>query len=452
MVKRTIDKYVNKIGEFWLKDNQEMLFLGQMIYIDSNYYLVGSMINPDLIKEIDKQQNKSLNLTFYGLVDEIYISFFYCHLKQSSSYIQANGENSRSNFSVTLSLGDILIGETFISSETKISAALVQFEKLEEFIREKVYEFDIEKGMFFKQSRKLKYETKEYSLEFVPGLRHTSTLQKEEFNLYVSSSFTFPKEISIVRARTYIAHFRMLISMFKLHHIDICDIELYINWSDNPKKDFYRENSFYYYLNYIPQNINEPWLVPRFCLNYDDISSDFEKILANWLVFQSDAEPIVEMFYQILINRSHDINLLLNLVQAMEVFSNKFRKKEVKKALERYPRKNPNCVTVTTWHKILDLLNHANPCFNFEKANLEKIASWVVDTRNYYTHYGRKTENTLVLYEERGPINRLMWYMLTILIYNKLGVKMELIAEKFYHPFYKETLQQIKNMLQSTLE
>ena len=240
--------------------------------------------------------------------------------------------------------------------------------------------------MTLKQGGQPKYNTKEYNLEFVPRLRYTSALQKEELNLYVSSRLIFPRGISIVKARAYISHLRVLMSMFKLHYIDICDIELYINRENNPEKDFCYENSFYYYLNHMPQSTTEPWPVPRFCLNYDDISNDFEKILNNWLVFQSDAEPIVEMFYQILINKSRDINSLLNLVQAMEVFSNRFRKKEAEQVLERYPRQKLNHMAPTTWHKVLDLLNHVNPCFNFKEADLEKIASWVVDTKNYYTH------------------------------------------------------------------
>ncbi len=461
---RTIDKYVNKIGQFWLKDNREMSFPAQIVFVDSNYYLVGSMIKRGLIKEIDSQQKKSLKLTFYGLVDGVHFSFFFCCLKQSSSNVQVDSENFEPNFSATLSIVDILVGATFITYETKVSAALVQFEKLEEFVRERICEFDPQKGLIFKQIRQLKYDTKEYNLEFIPGLSYTSTLQKEEFNLCVSSRFIFPEVLSIETARTHIAHFRMLISMLKMHHIDICDIELYIKWSDNSTKDFQPENIFYYYLNHMPQGITEPWPVPMFCLSFDDISSDFGKILDNWFVFQRDAEPIVEMFYQILINRSHDINLLLNLVQAMETFSNRFRKEEVKQVLLDHPRtppicsyserqcQNPSSLTATTWHKIHDLFNHANLCFNFEKADIEKITSWIVDTRNYYTHYGRKTKSILVQYEERGPINRLMQYLLTILIYNKLGINMDLIAEKFYHPFYNSTLQQVKNMLSSMLE
>lgn len=452
MTNSIIDKYVNKIGQLWLNDNHEMSFPGQIVYVDSDYYLVGSMIKHDLIKEINQQRNKLLDLTFYGLIDGMHVSFFCCYLKQSSPYVRADAEDFKPDFSATISFGDVLIGTMFVNCETKVSAAIVRFSNLEEFIREKVCEFDFQKGMIFKQSRQLKYNTKEYSLEFVLGLSHTSTLKKGEFNFPVSSRFVFSKKISIVRARTHIAHFRMLMSMLKLHYIDIYDIELYINWDDNSGKNSCRENSFYYYLNHMPQSTAELWPVPRFCLNHSDISGDLERILNNWLIFQSVAEPIVEMFYQILINKSYDINLLLNLVQAMEVFSNRFRKKEVKQVLERYPRQKPDSTAPTTWHKVFDLLNCANLCFNFEEVNLEKIASWIVDTRNYYTHYGRKTKDTLTLYEERGPVNRLMRYLLTILIYNKLGVKMELIAEKFYHPFYKSTLQQIKNMLLSTVE
>lgn len=460
MTNKTLDKYVNKIGQFWLKGKHDMPFAAQIVRVDSSHYeLTGSMIKRDLIEEIRRQQEEPQSVTFYGVVEAAHISLFDCYTKEAVPYGLKDADDTERDFSATFSFGDALIGATFITYETGVSAAIVHFEKLEEFINHRICNFDLlERRITFNQGKPLKHDTKKYSLEFVPGLKQTTTGQKEEFIFFVSSKFIFPNKISIKEARMHIAQFRMLLSMLKLHYLDIDGIELYVNWNESDK-NFCPENVFQYYLNYMPERIAEQWPVPFFCLQYDDLAGIFTEILNNWFCFQETAEPIVEMFYQILINKSHDINLFLNLVQAMEVFSNRFREKEVKQLLSKYPResqpcsytggecKNPRNNGPALWHRVFDLFNYAKDCFKFDTPAIEKIARWIRDTRHYYTHYDTYKKEALTQYEKRARINRLMQYLLTILIYNKLGIEMDLIGDKFYHTFYKSTLQQVKTML-----
>lgn len=454
MANKTFDKYVHKIGRFWLEGKDDIPFAAQIVCANSfNYELVGSMIKHDSITEIRKQQNELQGVTLFGVVEGDHISLFNCRIKCSSR----GADNARWGISATFTFGDAIIGTTFVTHETNFSAAIVRFERMGEFIDLRICNSDLLEGQItLKHDELLKHNTERYNLEFMPRYGIVNTNSKTEFHSFADSKFIFLNKICFEEIQTHIFQFRMLLSLLKLHHIDIDNIDLYVNWGE-PDKDYRPKNEFHYHLNYMPVVSTEKWPVPSFCLQYDLLRENFTKILNGWFCFLEEAGPIVELFYQILIDKVHDINLFLNSTQAIEVFSNIFRKEEARQLLTRCPRKLHLCSYTgkvcqqadvpTLRHKALDLLDYANCCFKFDILGTEKIASWIVDTRNYYTHYGRKSKNVLTKYEDRGPVNRLMQYLLTILIYNKLGIEMDLIADKFYHTFYKSTLQQVKAML-----
>ncbi len=450
---KTFDKYVHKIGRFWLEGKDNIPFAAQIVCINSFHYeLVGSMIKHDFIKEIRKQQSELQDVTLFGVVEGDHISLFNCRIECSSG----DADNTKWGISATFTFGDAIIGTTFVTHETNFSAAIVQFERIEEFIGLRICDFGLLEGqIILKHGKLLKHNTEKYNLEFIPGFKLVKTNSKREFHPYVDSKFIFLNKICFEEAGMHIAQFRMLLSMFKLHFLGINNINLYINW-DESIKDYCPKNKFQYYLNCMSVVSAELWPVPLFCLQYDLLKKNFTKILNEWFCFLEEAGPIVELFYQILIDKAHDINLFLNHAQAIEAFSIRYRNEEAKQLLVEYPRKIHSCCytekkcqrrnTPTLRHRVLDLLRYAD-CFNFNDSNNREIASWIVDTRNYYTHYGRGSENVLTKYEDRGPINRLMQYLLAILVYDKLGIVVELIAGKFCHTFYESTLQQIKVML-----
>ncbi len=460
LIMKLLDEYVNKAGQFWLKGKRNLAFPALITSKNAfEYELRGNLIQHELTKEICKLQEESREMVIHGIFGNVHILLLGCHMKESFHYNLHGTAGGRWCSSVVFFFEDALIGSTFFKSEMGVSKAEVQLERLDQFFEKKPYYCSPEEKAFFVESQPPRHDTQKYGLRFVWNLKPTVSLLELTPGSLVSLEFTFADGLQLLEARKHIAQFRMLLSLFKLNHLNIENIKLYINGCKSHGSSK-REIVFEYFLNLMPQGAPELWPVSTFCLKYDDLMGGFTDIVNGWIQFQETAGPVVEILYEILINRSHDINMFFNHWQAMEVFSNRFRKKEAKalsNTMSRDPqrtskRKKRHCNrrdTATNWHRALDLLMYVNSCFGFAELDLRRIAKWIVDTRNYYTHYGRESAHVLTDYGDRGAVNTLMHYLLAILIYNNLGVDMGLIADKFYHPIFKPTLEQIQSMLQT---
>jgi len=209
-----------------------------------------------------------------------------------------DADNTKWGISATFTFGDAIIGTTFVTYETNFSAAIVRFERMGEFIGLRICDSDLLEGqIILKHGELLKHNTEKYNLEFIPGFELVNTNSKKEFHLYADSEFIFLNKFYFEEIRTHIFQFRMLLSLLKLHHIGIGNIDLYVNWGE-PDKDYCPKNKFQYYLNYMPVVSAELWPVPSFCLQYDLLKGNFTKILNGWFCFLEEAGPIVELFYQ----------------------------------------------------------------------------------------------------------------------------------------------------------
>ena len=458
-----LHKYVNIIGKFWLDDDKDTPFFAQLVYREPDYHLTVNMVSIHLYRKIlATQKPEASNLNFCGEIEGMCFSLINSTVAKSSS------KNTDSNDIVNgwrcfieIIPGEIAFGGFYATDETVISSAIVEFDKINEFIHLVPYNFDPQKGLIFTASPCIECVIKDFRLIFDVELSHSCSFERQEFKNHVSTMFSFGSTIQICTAREQIAITQMFFSLLKLSFIGANSIDLFKEQYHNPCQQFSPTNLVKYHMNSASNSVKEAWPVPAFCLTFESIENKFVTILNNWFEFWSSADPVVELFYQILIERSFDINQFLNLSQALEVYSNRFRRDKVKELLnERSRDKGKPCeytgqqcpekdnLPATTWHKMFDLLNFTNICFQFDEKDIEIIASWITDTRNYYTHYGNSNKKkALTAIKDRGTVNRFMKYLLTILIYEKLGIEMDLIAKKFYHPFYQSTLQQVKVLL-----
>lgn len=466
MAKNTyLDKYVNIIGRFWLEDDEDTSFFAQLVYRELDYLLIGNMLSIHTYRKIlATQKSEARYLNFYGEIEGTCFSLMNSTVPKSSSTNTDSDdlENGWRCF-IEIEPSEIVFGGFYAYDETTISSAIVEFDKINEFIHLASYKFDPQNGLIFTSSPCIECNTKDFRLIFDAKLSYSGSFERQEFKNHVSTMFSFVSTVKINKAREHIALTQMFFSMLKLSYIGSNSIELFKEQFYDHCQQFSLTNIVKYHLNFASNSVKEAWPVPAFCLKFERIENKFGTILDNWFEFWSSAEPVVELFYQILIERSYDINQFLNLAQALEVYSNRFRRGEVKELLDKRPRdKGKLCeytgqqcpekenLPATTWHKMYELLVFTNICFGFDKKDIEIIASWITDTRNYYTHYGNNNKKkALTAINERGPVNRFMKYLLTILIYEKLGIDIDLIAKEFYHPFYQSTLQQVKALLES---
>ena len=458
-----LDKYINIIGKFWLEDDEDTSFFAQLVYGEPDYLLIGNMVSIHLYRKIlSTQKSEAGYLNFCGEIEGTCFSLISSTIPISSSK-NTYPSDFENGWSCTIEIkpGEIAFGGFYATDETEISSAIVEFDKINEFIHLAPYKFDPQKGLIFTAFPCIQCITKDFTLMFDVKLSHSSSFERQEFINRVSTTFSFGSTVKICTAREHIAITQMLFSLLKLSYIGVNSMDLFKEQYHDSCQQLSPTNVVKYHLNFASNSVQEEWPVPVFCLTFKRVNKNLGIILDNWFEFWSSAEPVVELFYQILIERSYDINQFLNLAQALEVYSNKFRRDEVKGLLNKRPRdKGKPCeytgqqcpekdnLPATTWHKMFDLLDFTNICFQFDEKDIEIIASWITDTRNYYTHYGNDNKKrALTTINERGPVNRFMKFLLTILIYEKLGIHMDLIAKEFYHPFYQPTLQQVKALL-----
>ncbi|MDD4781133.1 MAG: hypothetical protein PHT02_11120 [Tissierellia bacterium] len=458
-----LDKYVNIIGRFWMGDDEDTFFFAQLAYREQDYLLIGNMLSIHTYRKIlDTQKSEAHYLNFYGEIEGTCFSLMNSTVpKSSSTNTDPDDHENGWRCFIEIEPGEIAFGGFYVNDETTISSSNVEFDKINELIHLLPYKFDLQNGLIFKSSPSIKCNTKEFRLIFDAKLSYLGSFERQEFKNYVSTVFFYESKVKIYKAREHIALTQMFFSMLKLSYIGLNSIELIKEHFDDPCQQFSLTNIVKYHLNFTSNSVKEAWPVPAFCLKFEHLENKFGTTIDNWFEFWSSAKPIVELFYQILIERSYDINQFLNLAQALEVYSNRFRREEVKRLLDERPRdKGKPCeytgqqcpekenLPATTWHKIYDLLVLTNICFGFDKMDIEIIASWIADTRNYYTHYGNsKKKKALTTINKRETINRFMKYLLIILIYEKLGIDIDLIAKEFYHPFYQSTLQQVNELL-----
>ncbi len=460
-----LDEYANKIGKFNLEHDEDTSFFAQLVYREPDYLLVGNIVSELLYRDICRKKTRGFEVCYFNFFGEIEGTCFSLinstMSNKSSKNTDPNDIENGWHYSIEIKPGEIAFGSFYANDETAISSTIVEYDKINEFIHLELCKFDLDKGLSFTPSSSIKYNLKGCELMFDAKLSCSESFDRYEFKNNVSTTYNYENKIDIKTARKHIAITQMFFSLLKLNYIGANSIDLFKEQYPNFYQQFNPTNVVKYHLNFASNSVKEAWPVPTFCLKFEYIENIFETILDNWFEFMSSAEPIVELFYQILIQRSFDINHFLNLVQALEVYSNKFREAEVKKLSKKRTRdKGKLCKnseqqcpekdnwSVTTWHRMVDLLDFTKICFKFDENDIDIIACWITDTRNYYTHYGDdKKKKALTAFNERAPINRFMKYLLTILIYNKLGIEMELIGKEFYHPFYQTTLQQVKSLL-----
>lgn len=140
-------------------------------------------------------------------------------------------------------------------------------------------------------------------------------------NIISVIEYSFNVSITVMDAVAKVSAARALFTFFGNGYIPIGEITFEVDAD---------EKEYGLWLNYkedVPA-VSEPFLIRT-----SMFEPQFQKIWKSWLELYEGANPIPTLFYEIVCNRSTRINSFLNLSQAIEVYSNKFRNNKAKKAL-----------------------------------------------------------------------------------------------------------------------
>ena len=151
-------------------------------------------------------------------------------------------------------------------------------------------------------------------------------------------------------------------------------------------------------------------------------SEKFEMVWNRWLQIYEEATYISTLFYEIVCNRSTRVNRFLNLSQAIEVYSNRYRKEtvvEIARMRERTRKDKKPPIHLN--HRLEDIFLLLNRCLEIEESKISIIAKSLADMRNFFTHYD-KTKYIEPSYQEMLAACHVLELVLLAIIYYEIGI------------------------------
>ena len=180
-----------------------------------------------------------------------------------------------------------------------------------------------------------------------------------------------------------------------------------------------------------------------FLIKSNDLKSHFQEIWKRWNDFNLKSPDIVNLFYEVIQDKTYGINIFLNLMQVLEIYSQKYRND---KAEEIHKKFEPKDKKIKLWQRLYDLLEFKINLFNIAGISIEEIAKNISDARNYYTHYNEKRFNrpsyNFIVYS-----NIFLRALLLSLVYEHLGISESIVKENLFHYTYSSVFDAIEYLV-----
>lgn len=245
------------------------------------------------------------------------------------------------------------------------------------------------------------------------GTQWTADFYKYDIISIVDYSFTDP--LPVMKAVAKVSAVRNLFSFFGNGYISLGDITFEIDGDENVYGLWlnHREN--------IPA-VHEPFLIGT-----SAFGDQFQKVWDAWLGLYESANPIPRLFYEIICNRSTNVNGFLNLSQAIEVYSNVFRYDKAKKLTESKGKiKNKNEIPLKFIYQ--DILSEYSGILGLNEKKIPDYAKGLSNMRNYFTHYNSQkyVEPT---YDKLIAATHILRFIVLTIVYTAVGIPLECVLE-----------------------
>ena len=167
------------------------------------------------------------------------------------------------------------------------------------------------------------------------------------------------------------------------------------------------------------ENIPEP--EELFLITTSMFSDDFPYIWEKWLLLYEEAKHIPTLFYEIICDRSTRTNRFLNLAQAVEVYSCKYRENEAKRITDmqvkhkRRPQDPPYLR-----YRFEDVFTLLKDDIAILESIIAPLSKALADMRNFFTHYGEN--HVEPSYQEMLAACHILEFVLLAIIYHTIGI------------------------------
>lgn len=121
-----------------------------------------------------------------------------------------------------------------------------------------------------------------------------------------------------------------------------------------------------------------------FVIDFDSIKNQFEYIYSSYLKNFNKLLPPLELYLNILKNKSSNLNRFLNMTQIIEYISKEF---DEKNALLMWKKNGCNSRYITLSDRLESLINQLNFIWNMDDKYIYALSKTIANGRNYFNHY-----------------------------------------------------------------
>ncbi len=412
-----LKEIINKIGDFNSSISELVCsFLGVLRYEDQQVILEGR-IDLELLNGFEECKSKQI----WGYINKTPVTLLNCSFKQICWRVFDEPIDQKAEAIITLCPSEIIIGKA-LGREILVKEIYTTMPALNlmfhNHVFEPLFDFSREKPSVLEYTypRELSATDKYGTLRVYRTFNSNYSRDAITYNTIPRIEYRFTKATKITDAIGRIASVRNFFSFFANHYIPLDALEFRDADSMNEEVLSQAYSLFF--------NDREKIVGPDepFLISSNALQNDFKKIWNNWVSFYDEAKHVVNLFYEVICDHSTYINRFLNMAQAVEVYSCRYREQEAKAIQKQNKSKK-----LFLKHRIEDIERYISDCFAIKEEWFTPIAQAISDMRNFFTHYDKNRIEPS--YDEIFSGSYFLRFTLLVLVYKKLGIANETIAD-----------------------
>lgn len=387
-----MDEIFNETGEFWIIGNEESKFSGKLI--SNEHYFLESNLNSAL-----KEDYKNVT-TIIGKINGIYVTLYKTHLYNNSNNLGFMIEYIFKNYD--------------FNQELSFKEIKFQFDKLNKWITDSAYVMNMNQVELSCEIQNKHVNLDNFSID----LLFDDILNKKTDNYLINFKILFYYN-KFREFEDILKDIEILKNFFTLaiySKINLIEITILIKDENNSQQEI---NIFSKH-NISNNNVDYNWF--DMIIQYHEIERNFGEILQNWFEKYSTFKPFFDIYFLNITSKLYAEALLITYIDSLEYFMshndlfddkfmtphdyeqifNKFQtfiesldidddhKTALKNTVEHGYSHTLRKRLKDLFKKLKDyeVLNEIISQYGKPK----EFINIVVNTRNYYTHYGNKNQ------------------------------------------------------------
>jgi hypothetical protein len=408
-----VKEIINRTGEFNIVIYEKIIQLTGTLRFEGSDLILECQTSKECAKEI----NQLGVCQVYGIVAGTEITLL-------DGYITViyKQNNNTDYIGVCIDPSEIVIGRSY-SKEIKIkkisSAIMALNHMFSAPVLNQMHSFKEEKLLLLNYTHTPSIIAKDSRVEI--SLFQTFSNEWETgkitYRLIPVIEFVFSEAIGIADAIAQIASVRNLFSFFADFYLPLENI----TFADEKSKIY--DDQLICDCTLLMNHREEVDILTKpFLISTSQFQHSFNDIWHSWSEFYRETKYIAVLFYEIISNRSTRINRFINLVQALEIYSNYYRIDEARKIAEADGwQNNKKFGTPPLKYHLEGILLYLNSCFEIDTHKIKKFAKKISDMRNFLTHFNRRKYDE-PSYQELTSANRVLRFVLLAIVYKTVGI------------------------------